>query len=98
MIKVGESRSIDVHWRGDDDPHDPGGDNHDDCGPPLPLGHVLDGIEDGVEPVKADTDEAVDAGRAEGDVTGDPELACNYPSLPASVLHNGYQFIANIFW
>ena len=50
----------------------------------------LDGVVDSVEPVEGDADEAVDAGRAEGDVTGDPELACNYPSLPASVLHNGY--------
>ena len=86
MVKVGESRSIDVHWRGDDDTHDPGGDNHDDCSPPLPLGHVLDGIEDGVEPVKADTDEAVDARRTECHVRRDEDLARWNTPQPASVL------------
>ena len=86
MVKVGESRSIDVHWRGDDDPHDPRGDNHDDCCPPLPLGHVLDGIEDGVEPVKADTDEAVDARRTECHIRRDEDLARWYTPQPASVL------------
>ena len=61
MVKVGESWSINVHGRGDDDPHDPSGDDHDDSGSSLSLGDVLDGIEDGIEPVKTDANETVDA-------------------------------------
>ena len=67
-VQIRESGSINVHWRGDEETHDPRGDNHEDGGAPLPLGHILQRVEDGVEPVQADTNEAVDAGGAEGHV------------------------------
>ena len=46
----------------------------------------LDGVVDSVEPVEGDADEAVDAGRAEGDVSGDEHPAQRHPPHPAAVL------------
>ena len=45
-----------------------------------------EGIRQSLEPVDADPYEAVDAGRAEGDVRGDPELAGDNTCLPALIL------------
>ena len=92
MIKVGESRSINVHGGGDDQSHDPGGDDHDDGRGPLPLGHVVDGVEDGVESVKTDANETVDAGGTEGHICRDRNLARWNSPEPASVL------IQNVFF
>ena len=51
MIEVGEAGPVDVHREGDDQGHDPGqGDQEGDCGH-LPLGGVVDGLEDCVAPV-----------------------------------------------
>ena len=51
VIEVGEAGPVDVHREGDDQGHDPGqGDQEGDCGH-LPLGGVVDGLEDCVAPV-----------------------------------------------
>ena len=48
----------------------------------------LDGVVDSVEPVEGDADEAVDAGRAEGDVRSDESLTRGQApqSHPATLL------------
>ena len=51
----------------------------------------LDGVVDSVEPVEGDADEAVDAGRAEGDVSGDEHAAQRHAPHPAAVLLQALQ-------
>lgn len=85
--EVWEARAVNVHRERDDQGHDPGQGNHRGDGGHLPLGGVLEGVEDGVAPVQADPDQAVDARRAKCDVRGDEGLTRGQAPHPAPFLN-----------
>ena len=89
VMEVREPRSVYKHWRGDDHRHHPGPDDHE-CGAlEVLLCHHLgvpEGIIDSLESVHTDPNQTVDAGRAEGHIREDPQLAGRKTKVPASIL------------
>ena len=85
--KIRESWLVNVHWRWDDQSHDPCGDYHDDSSSSTSLGHVLQRIEDSIESVNTDTNQTVNAGRTKGHICCGEDLACCHSPYPSTILY-----------
>ena len=81
-----ESRTVDEHWTGDDDSHNPCNKNLDVGDGLAPLVDVVKGVEHCIESVSADGNQTVDAGRTECYITKHPELASSQSKTPTSIL------------
>ena len=103
VMEIREARSINIHGGGDEESYQPGGHHHDGHRPDLPLSCVpakleaaiphqcyqrlLKRMEDSIVPVNADTNETIDAGRAECDICADKHHAAAHSKHPAIIQH-----------
>ena len=77
VIPVAKSRIVNVHWHCHSHSSCPT-ENYVEVAPPAASGHVADGLEDGMEPVNADPNQAEDGGLTKDNICCHPSLKVEF--------------------